>query len=207
MLQFQNKASVTLICGRSGSGKTTFAFRYLANAPAACRFIFDPRGEAAARFNLAAAGTATELESDALGGWCIFDPHGMFPADMTTAFRYFCEWVFTVAGRSHGRKIVLIDEVWKYCTPQSIPQELAMCIQEGRKYGLEMLFLTQRPNRLNEAITNEASELVLFCLQGENALKSVDNLATEPTGAQALALGEFKSYNLDTGGTLVGRVF
>ena len=71
---------------------------------------------------------------------------------------------------------MLVDEVWKYCSPTAIPQELANCIQPGRIRNLEMMFATQRPNRLNETITNEVTELVCFRLQGVNALKRVADL-------------------------------
>jgi DNA helicase HerA-like ATPase len=61
-----------------------------------------------------------------------------------------------------------------------------LCIQTGRKRRLETVFCTQRPNRLNEAITNEVSELVGFRLQGENAIRLVERLAGKPLGAPEL---------------------
>lgn len=208
MLQLQNRRSVTLICGVSGSGKSTFALRYLVNVQdVACRFLFDPDGEASNRLRLPAAATAAELEQDLESGWVVYDPHAMFPGDMPSAFRFFCEWAYTVAGRGPGRKILLADEVWKYCSPLNIPQELALCIQTGRKRGLELIFCTQRPNRLNEAITNEASELVCFRLQGENAIRTVQNLAGQDTAAPDLPLGTFFGLNLDSGAWLRGKVF
>jgi len=140
MLQLQNRRSVTLICGVSGSGKSTFALRYLVNVQdVACRFLFDPDGEVSSRLRLPPAATAAELEADLDSGWVVFDPHAMFPGDLASAFRFFCEWSYTVAGRGQGRKILLVDEVWKYCSPLNIPQELALCIQTGRKRGLELV--------------------------------------------------------------------
>ncbi|MCX8156616.1 MAG: type IV secretory system conjugative DNA transfer family protein [Verrucomicrobiae bacterium] len=201
------KRSVTLICGVSGSGKTSFAFRYLVNVHVACRFIFDPDGEAAQRLDLPAAATARELEEDLATGWVLYDPHAMFPGQLPQAFRFFCEWAYEAAGRGPGRKILLVDEVWKYCGPLTIPQELALCIQTGRKRGLETVFCTQRPNRLNEAITNEVSELVCFRLQGENAVRFVDSLAGRPLAAPEMALGSFLSLNLDSGANVRGKLF
>jgi hypothetical protein len=134
----------------------------------------------------------------------IYDPHAMFPGSLESAFRFFCEWVFQAAGRGPGRKILVIDEVWKYCSPLNIPAELALTIQTGRKRGLETVFCTQRPNRLNEAITNEVSELVCFRLQGDNAVRLVDSLAGRPIAAPDLPLGEFLAVNLDSGGSICG---
>jgi len=208
MLQLQNRRSVTLLCGVSGSGKSTFALRYLLNVPdAACRFLFDPYEEAANRLRLSPAVTAAELEQDLASGWVIYDPHAMFPGAVVQAFRFFCEWVYAVAERGPGRKIFLVDEVWKYCSPLNIPEELALCIQTGRKRGLELIFCTQRPNRLNEAITNEVSELVCFRLQGENALRTVESLGAPGPEIAALPLGSFYALNCDTGRMLRGKVF
>lgn len=201
------RRSVTLICGVSGSGKSTFALRYLVNCQVACRFIFDPDGEASARLNLSPASTAVELEDDLSSGWVIFDPHAMFPGRVSDAFRFFCEWSYDAASRLDGVKVFLVDEVWKYCSPLNIPEELALCIQTGRKRGLAMIFCTQRPNRLNEAITNEVSELVCFRLQGENALRVVNNLVGRPVPAPDLPLGEFFAVNLDSGSEARGKLF
>lgn len=202
MLQLQNRRSITLIAGVSGSGKSTFALRYLLNVQVACRFLFDPDGEFSHRMRLAAAATAEELETDLASGWAIFDPHRMFPGRLPDAFRFFCDWAFEASGRGPGRKILLVDEVWKYCSPQAIPPELALCIQTGRKRGLESVFCTQRPNRLNEAISNETSELVCFRLQGENALKTVAGLGAPVETVANLPMGRFYALNCDSRGTL-----
>lgn len=106
-----------------------------------------------------------------------------------------------------GRKIVLVDEVWKYCSPTSIPKELAMLVQEGRKIGLETVFLTQRPNRLNESILGEVTECVTFPMTGERGLlKVVASCQVPEEEVATLTPGEFLSVT-DRGGRLRGRVF
>ena len=89
----------------------------------------------------------------------------------------------------------------------NIPQELALCIQIRRQRDRETVFCPHRPNRLNEAITNEVSDLVCFRLQGENAVRLVDNLAGKPLGVSELPLGTFAAVNLDSGGAITGKVF
>ena len=76
-----------------------------------------------------------------------------------------------------------------------------------RQRDRETVFCPHRPNRLNEAITNEVSELVCFRLQGENAVRRVDNLAGRSLGAPDLPLGTFAAVNLDSGGVLRGKLF
>ena len=151
--------------------------------------------------------TVEELPFALEDGWVIFDPNTLYPGNHADAFAWFCAWCFEVCGRVPGEKIMLVDEVWKYCTPSTIPPELATCIQTGRVRSLGMMFATQRPNRLNEAITNEVTELICFRLQGENALKRVADLGLGPEEVAALPLGHYVALNLDTGGTLRGRVF
>ena len=103
-------------------------------------------------------------------GFVVFGPHTMFAGRLEEALEWFCTFAFDASSRMPGAKLLLLHEAWKYCTPGSIPMPLATCIQTGRKRGLGMAFATQRPNRLNESITNETTELVCFRLQGENAL-------------------------------------
>ena len=208
MLQFDASRTVTVIAGRSGSGKSTFAIKYLLNAPdLACRFVFDPRGEFAARLALRPATTCRSLEESLASRWVLFYPNRMFPGKTTDAFRFFCKWVFTVCERGRGRKVLVVDEVWKYCTPLEIPLELAECVQEGRKVELDLIFCTQRPNRLNEAITNEVTEAVCFALGGPNAIKTMSGLDVPESVSAQLHNGQFYAVNRDTGGTLSGRVF
>ena len=52
MLQIENKRAVTVVAGVGGSGKNTFALRYLVNAPLDVRFVFYPEGEYAQRLEL-----------------------------------------------------------------------------------------------------------------------------------------------------------
>lgn len=201
------RPSTTIVGGKSGSGKTTFSLRYLVNAPVTLRAIFCPDSQAADRLGLAMAETPEELAAAADDGWALFDPHQMFPGDVAAGFRWFCSWTFWAATQRAGRKVLLVDEVWRYCDPRRIPDELALVIQTGRVHGLEQVFCTQRPNRLNEAITNEATEAVWFRLQGRNALEVVKNLDGDPDEVSSLPPGCFVSYDLERGGTLRGRVF
>ena len=207
-LQFDARSRVTLCTGRSGTGKSTFALRYLcADRKLQCRFLFDPEGEFSARLKLPAAETVQELPLAVEDGFCIFDPHTLFPGNMTAAFEWFCTYVFETASRMPGRKVILIDEVWKYCSPNKIPFALANILQTGRKRGLESLFCSQRPNRLNEAILNEVTELVTFNLSGKNALQTVEELGADLATIETLKPGEFVSLNINSDQTLRGKLW
>lgn len=208
-LALDAKPCVTLVAGRSGSGKTTFALRYLLNTPKiACRFIFDPRGEYAQRLKLPAARTPLEIETSIRRGWLIFDGSALAEGDAPAAFSLFCDLAWHFGAAIPGRKLVLVDEVWRYCNPATIPHELALIVQDGRKSQLESLFLTQRPNRVNESILNEVTECVSFQLQGENGLaKLTDFYGFKGDELLGLAPGAYVAKNTQSGATLRGKVF
>jgi hypothetical protein len=207
MLQFQNLSSVTVCAGVSSSGKSTFAIRYMLNAPLVCRFIFDPRGEYEERLGFPRCSTGLELELATRTGWVLFNPHAIWPGRVEEAFSNFCEWVFHRSEGLSGQKVLFVDEVWRYCSPNSIPLPLAMIVQDGRKNGLGVFVCSQRPNRINEAILNEAGELIAFQLRGTNALRTMQKYGDfDPDELKTLPKLHFVAKNLDSGGELAGRI-
>ena len=207
MSDFTLPLRLTVIAGMPGSGKTTFAIRYLLNCQAACRFVFDDTGQAAARLHIRHASTPEELEADLATRWVVFNPHRMFPGDVSQGFRFFCHWAFLASRRAPGRKVFLADEIWRFCTPQAIPRELATLAQMGRSEDLELMVCTQVPHKLNSSITGSVTELVCFRLQGPLPLAAVQSMGGEPEEVEALPLGSFVSWAVLTGGRLEGRVF
>lgn len=207
-LQLGAKLRRILLAGESGTGKTTFGLRYLvADKALTCRFLFDAEGEFHERLGLVPATTEDECACAVEDGFVLFDPHTLFPGELNAALEWFCSFAFEASSRLPGEKMLLIDEVWQYCSPNSIPKPLAVCIQTGRKRGLATMFATQRPNRINEAITNGVTELVCFRMQGDNALETVEKLGA-PAGEIANLLdGAFVAQNCKTRGELRGRIW
>ncbi|HTD65036.1 MAG TPA: type IV secretory system conjugative DNA transfer family protein [Candidatus Limnocylindria bacterium] len=212
MLQFDARNACTVVAGMSGSGKSTLALRYLAALYArkltSGLFIFDPEGEFATRLKLTPSDTAEDLACAVdVEGVALFDPHTMFPGNLAEAFAWFCQWSFDTASRLPGRKLLMLDEAWKYCDRLSIPHALALCVQTGRKRGLEMLFATQLPHKLNGAVLNELTELVCFSLGEVKALECVSERGAPRAEVERLPLGSFYALNKHTRGVLRGRVF
>lgn len=201
MIDHTRQRAVTLCAGKSGSGKTTFALRLLVNLESSCRFVFDVDGQMSRRLGIPLCETVEEMEGDLSMGWVLFSPHRMFPGRVQASFEFFCAWVFATSERLDGEKILLVDEVWKYCTPQTIPASLAECVQTGRVRGLDLVFCTQRPNRLNGSIKNEVSEFVAFRLQDAAALNVAEEFGHNPDEISTLAPFEFIS--LTDGGARV----
>src|SRR5213594_4445963 len=168
--------AVTIVAGVSQSGKSTFALRYMLNARLQYCFVFDAGTGSesyAERLKCDAAGTQYELALSLCRGWVLFNPHILFPGRLADGFSFFCEWAFVASQHVPGRKLIVIDEAWKYVTGRRYPEELASCVQTGGHHGLECMFNTQLPHQLHEAIQNEASEVVCFTLNGEKSLEWV----------------------------------
>jgi hypothetical protein len=198
---------VTIVGGKSGSGKTTFALRYLVNADLACRFAWDPDGQIASRLGIPNAYTVEDLQDAEPDGFVCFDPNQLFPGRHVEAFAWFCAWAYSRAAVIQGRKLVLVDEAWRYCSPNSIPQSLAECVQTGRVRGLDMMFATQQPQRLNGSITNEVTEAVSFLLLSKPCRDRMVEMGHDAAEVGSLPLGSFVSLNTSTGGILRGKVF
>lgn len=207
-----DRKTLAIICGNSGSGKTSFALRYLANSyhHHACRFIFDPDAGAAnsysRRLRVPPARTPGELATALLRGTVIFDPDTLFPGRRESGFEFFAEWILAKAKRIPGRKVFLADEVWRYCSPHYIPGPLAEIVQTGRHSGLEVLTLTQAPNRLHGRILNEATEVIAFRLLFRRALETLTEFGFDREEVLRLPPLRFVALDLETGGSLRGAV-
>jgi len=137
----------------------------------------------------------------------VFNPHRMFPGDTANAFRWFCKWAYDCARRGPGKKVLLVDEVWQWCSPNAIPRELALVAQTGREENLELLKATQLPHKVNASVTGQATELVSFRLTEPLALNRVAELGADRALVAGLPLGTFVSWNRLTGASLTGRRF
>jgi hypothetical protein len=197
----------TVIVGMTGSGKTTFGIRYLLNANPVCRFIFDDTGQMAARLRRPHASTANELEAALATRWVIYNPHRMFPGDTKRAFLFFCDWAFKVSMRGRGHKIFFADEIWRWQDRDAIPMELAKISQMGRVENLELVTLTQRPQKVNDSITGSATELVCFKLTESVQLRKISELGADAAAVSQLPLGKYFSHDCVHGGFVTGRVF
>jgi hypothetical protein len=209
-----SRRNVTVVCGISGYGKSTLGLRWLANAPLTTRFLFDPEpgefnpelGEFAERLRLRPTRNAFELFKHFAQGWVIFDPHTLFPGQVEEAFSFFCDWAWEKSLEVPGRKAIVVDEVWQYCTPQLMPQPLRTIVQSGRKRGLQLVVNTQEPHRLNGTIKAGMSEVICFRLQSEGPLSFAKEFGFDLDEVRALAPLQFVARNMDSGGELRGSI-
>ena len=69
----------------------------------------------------------------------------MFQEQQKDALRWFCHWAFGVSRRGPGKKILFVDELWRFVDAHSLPAELEKEARMGRAEGLELLTATQHP--------------------------------------------------------------
>lgn len=210
MADYTQPTSITLIFGQGSGGKTTFAFSYLLNVRGvACRFIFDDRGQAAARLKLKPCGTLRECELAVPTGWVCFNPHVMFPGSkLPDAFRWFCHWSFEVSKRGPGKKILLVDELWQWShSRRPIPAELENVIRTGRTEGLQFLSATHSPREYHELIRSQATEFVAFNTIEPAQLDSIRPYWSGVDKAADLPKFHWLAFNRDSGAEKSGQVF
>jgi len=195
------------ILGMTGSGKTTFAFRVMLNTPASARFIFDDLGQASNRLRIPLCGTFKELEASLASRWSLFNPHIEYPGETKRAFKDWCKWVFNTSRRGNGKKLVFIDEAWRWQDRDEIPVEFAMLSQMGRAENIRLLTATQEPHRMNSSILGSATEMICFRLQESVELAKVRGLGGNAAEVAKLPLGSFISYNRLKGTARRGRIF
>jgi hypothetical protein len=207
MADYTAKPRLTVIAGMTGSGKTTLAFEYLKNTPAACRFIFDDQGQASARLKLPLSGTPQEMERALSTRWVCFNPHVQFPGDLNEAFKHFCCWAFEACKRGPGWKQILVDEIWRFQDRDKIPMELAVIAQMGRVERAELIAPTQVPHKINDSITGSSTELICFRLDESVQLRKVGELGAPVDEVRNLPLGSFLSVNRLTREVLRKKIF
>lgn len=230
MSDFSLLPRVTLVFGRSGSGKNTFCYRYILNAltpqaanpePAVCVFIFDWKLEAARRLGIDAVTTEHGCESALASRLVIFNPHLMFPGDNYVrnpegervlndekmGFRWFCRWAFDAAKRGPGRKIIYLDELKQFSSKFYIPPELGKIPRMGRAENLELLTSTQFPRDYHADIRGSVTEWVCFSCTEQAERDAVRDYYPAVDKVAALNKGQFVAFNRDSREELAGRLF
>lgn len=226
MQDFSLESTSTLIFGRKGTGKTSFALRFLVNKaieqplnerPAGTIFIFDYKLEASMRLGIPAVGTEHGCEQALQNRIVIFNPRAMFlPLEGENfegvdrrAFRWFCQWVFSVAQRGPGTKLFYVDELRRLIPSRSdlIPLEVDQIFREGRTVGIETLMSTQYPRDFSKTIREEVSEWVCFNINEPDNLDAVRPYFPGVDEVAMLGKGEFIAFNRDSRTKMRGKLF
>lgn len=191
------------IFGGSGTGKTTYAMRYVAATHSRLVFIFDAEGEFADAMKIPPARTALEIDQAVQSGWVCFDPHTMFPGRLEDALEFFATYALEASKRMPGRKLFVVDELGRYMSGHDVPTPLKILVQTGRRYGIDGVFIGQQPNELHNTVRCQLSEVVCFQLTDDTALEFPRKFGFDPEAVRGLAPFRFIARN-NQGGKVMG---
>lgn len=190
-------------------GKTSWAMRFIQGSPHERVFIFDHQNEFSHRFGIAEnkiAHTSEEFlrlaETERV---VCFDFTLFFPGDKRDCFAAFCDLVFDSAGEitKTGRETLFVcDELQQFVTGtqiESAPEQFRQILETGRRRGLDSLSLSRAPNRVNVAIREEFTELILFRLNDEQSLKFAREVGADVGLVSKLPKHHYLYYNVMTG--------
>lgn len=156
--------------GCGGSGKTTWAARYLRATDYQARFIFDPLGSLARYCGCARYRDEAGLLAGLRGGWAAYDPAGMFPDDYEAGASWFAAWCMMWSERLSGRKVFAADELGRYLDRPKLPKQVQALVLSFRNYGGDFLMLSQHPLDLPPKARNQINLAVAFRTEEPGAL-------------------------------------
>ncbi|SAK68229.1 AAA-like domain protein [Caballeronia temeraria] len=142
------KAHIEAVLGASGSGKSSYVKRLMERARPARLIVFDPEGE------WSAFGKATSNVADVLAGFraagtdgacrVVFVPSPV-PEIAVRQFDAVCRIAF------HAERLTfIVDELKSVTTPSRSPVGWGMLTGRGRKRGIVMYGLSQRPASIDK---------------------------------------------------------
>lgn len=204
MQDFDHRSLKILVTGTSGTGKTTLAQKLLKTEKAFVKFIYDHQGEFSKRFKVPAITDADDLlDKTAKGGYVCFDPIKSFPGKSQLGFDFFCEFVFAECQVIGGRKIFFCDELQKLTDTANEPEAFLTLCETGRRFKVDIICISQAPNRLHNAIRNQLTQVYTFRQSDDNAIKYLEANGFDPAKVRSLSAErhEWLGRNLDTGET------
>lgn len=198
------KASHTLVCGKSGMGKSSYGLRYIIGSHHDRIFIFDHQSEYSLRLKVQPVFTFEDFRKKASTDRAvIFDFTQNFAGELEESFDVFCDEVFDMSRNylepQNVESLFVVDELQKIIPTERAPKPLKNIYQTGRRFKLDSLTLSQQPNRLHNEVREQITELVLFRLDDENSLKFVKNMGKETEEIKTLQPLHYKWYNTVTG--------
>lgn len=196
-----------LITGKSGTGKTTYLIRYLLAVPYDFVWAFDHQSELSELLKVENAVTTQDIEEQTWQGFCLFDPAILFPGEMHAGFDFYSDYVFQFSQRSPGKKLFVCDEFQLFSQTDSFSWELSRLIENGRRYQIDCLFISQQPNLIHNRVRNQLTEVVCFQQTDWRVLQCLAEWGFDPQEVSTLKVpGYFVINNFRTGKVQRGTV-
>jgi hypothetical protein len=192
----------TVITGKSGSGKTTYFERLLANGFKSywqTIFLYDWQGEMAERLGLKSTFQIEQLPEAIKSGFVCFDPSLEYEGDYETGLLFYADWTFNVC-KSHDTdppypRLFACDEIQQVTTPGTVHPELQRILQTGRRCGLDMAIVAQQLNELNNRMRSQSTEQVCFQHNDPRVLDVMADWGLSEDEVSSLTVGEYIYQN------------
>jgi hypothetical protein len=197
---FSHPSKKVIFAGASGTGKTTLFEKEIKRQRAKLIFVFDHQGEFAQRFGHPACHDADGLcAAVERGGFVIFDPCEMYPADIEKAFLFFCDFAFEISKSVKGHKIFACDELQMLVSTSAAPAELRAILQTGRRFQLDFYAITNALNAIHNSIRNQLTEVYAFFQTDTNAIAYLSENGFDTEQIRNLKGFDYLWRNLRTG--------
>lgn len=189
-MNWHHKASKILITGKSGSGKTTEWMSRMVEIKPGFLWVFDPDLEFCAKAGVVPVQRTGDVLKSARAGVVAFDPSLEFPGDTGAGLEWFCDCVYSVSRRLPGVKLVAIDEIQKHTRLRDggIPHSMQVLLDVGRREEVDMLLVSQTPNRVNDAIRCQLTEITTLCHTDRLPLEWLEREGFDPDAVKTLTM-------------------
>jgi hypothetical protein len=206
-----HKPTKIAIVGGSGTGKSTYFCKFLANSRYTRKFIFDHQGEMSQRLGVQSCIDAQELDAALTAEnpppYIIFDPSLMFEGDLPGAFDFFCDFVFLYSKQDPFElKLFAIDELQDIVSTDVCNVYLAKVLETGRRYGLDWISVQQGLNCVHNRIRNQMTEVVIFRTTDQAPLKALP-LGIDVESVVGQSDGQYTLFLKRTGQIRTGKIF
>lgn len=108
------------------------------------------------------------------------------PLNPAKDFDEICDLIFEC-----GELTFLVEEIDKFCTPQSISDNFANVLQRGRHKNITLIGISQRPFGINRLITSQAKIIYSFIHREPNDI----NYLKDFIGEEAEKIKDLQQFN------------
>lgn len=211
MQNILRKARHDVIVGKSGTGKTSYAERYIVGSHHDRVWIYDHQGEFQQRLNLLPVYDFDELYERASKERILcFDYSAAYPGQLEECFDLFCTYIFDFNRQFLVPKkfeaLFVCDEVQKCTGPQNMPQPFKDIVQTGRRFNLDTLCLSQQPNELHNSHRNQITHFTAYRLIDYRALEWIDKLGVDTDPITKLPDLHYRWHDLANGEIREGKI-
>jgi len=169
-LNISRKAKHLAIVGRSGTGKTTLAITQVLGQGHDRVVIADHEGEFSERLHVPLctdwSAFYSALETQRV---ICLDITEVAPGQTLETFDELAKQTLDLAKSVFDGKgmtvLFVIDEVQKYTSTSTVPENFKTLVETGRKWGVDTLSISQRPNKIHGDLLEQFTEIFFFQLK------------------------------------------